>query len=533
MFLLTVCPLAAQNSVIPQVKQAKLAEGINKLNPETTISFDQSNPQMLFNAKYLQAELGRATGYPFAFTPSAAKPNESENVIQLILKKDHFDKQAQGAYKLHITPKKISIYAKDAQGVFYGIQTLRQLLPAEIHSQEVVAGKGWTVPAGTIDDEPRFQWRGFMLDSCRHMQSLDVIKKLIDRMAQYKLNVFHWHLTEDEAWRMEIKKYPKLTSIGANPGTGAEGEELNGFYTQEQMKEIVRYANERYIKVVPEFDIPGHVNALVASYPEYGCGGKPLEIGKRDMRAFSSKAGRRALCAGNEKTIPFVMDIFEEMAAIFGDNVFHIGGDERPKGIWEKCAECQAQKNKLQLKSEHHLQNWFLNEVSERLRKKGIRTIAWAEHIKGGIPKNQITQAWRGNEAVDGAKAGHQVVNSINPYLYLDYPANAAELGKHAEWMRGQRVPASKIFHYDIVPRNLTPEQQKLIIGVEAPLWTETVKMDRLDNKIFPRLITLAETAWVKHSEKDWKSFQRRFAWHQKSMQLQGITYDATDKISE
>ena len=291
---------------------------------------------------------------------------------------------------------RISITGADAQGVFYGLQSLKQMLPAAIFDQDDTAHReafsDLRIGFVKIEDVTRFKWRGFMLDSSRHIQTVEKIKQYIDLMALYKMNVFHWHLTDDEAWRAEIKKYPKLTSIGGYPGDRSKDEELNGYYTQEQMREIVAYAHERYIKVVPEFDIPGHVNALLMAYPEHGCNkGGPLKMGEPGMRSFSSAAGRRAICAGkHETTIPFIMEVFEELQTIFTDGLFHVGGDERPRGNWEKCTHCVALRNKQKLKDEHHLQNWFLNEVSERLRKRGIRTVGWAEHIQGGVPEGQI-----------------------------------------------------------------------------------------------------------------------------------------------
>ena len=420
---------------------------------------------------------------------------------------DMFENKVAGAYRLSVDQKGIRIIGADAQGVFYGLQSLKQMLPAAIFQQNYAAHReafsDLRIGFVEIEDAPRFKWRGFMLDSCRHIQTIDKIKQYIDLMALYKMNVFHWHLTEDEAWRAEIKKYPKLTSIGGYPGDRSKDEELNGYYTQEQMREIVAYAHERYIKVVPEFDIPGHVNALLMAYPEYGCNdGAPLKMGEPGMRSFSSAAGRRAICAGkHETTIPFIMEVFDELQTIFTDGLFHVGGDERPRGNWEKCTHCVALRDKLKLEDEHHLQNWFLNEVSERLRKRGIRSIAWAEHIQGGVPEGQIVQAWnKPSEALQGVRAGREVINSYNRKIYLDYPANnanAEELNKHNRRYRGRLVPARSIYTFEPVPAGLTQEERNRIIGLEAPVWTESILMDRLDKKVFPRLISVAEVGWT------------------------------------
>jgi hexosaminidase len=358
-------------------------------------------------------------------------------------------------------------------------------------------------------------------------------------MALYKMNVFHWHLTEDEAWRAEIKKYPKLTSIGGYPGDRSKDEELNGYYTQEQMREIVAYAHERYIKVVPEFDIPGHVNALLMAYPEYGCNdGAPLTMGRLGMRAFSSAAGRRAICAGrHETTIPFIMEVFAELQAIFTDGLFHIGGDERPRGSWETCTHCITLMKDLKLENEHYLQNWFLNEVSERLRKRDLRSIAWAEHLQGGVPEGQIVQAWnKASEVMQGVRAGRDVINSYNRKIYLDYPANRAdaeELNKHNRRFRRRLVSTQSIYAFEPVPGDLTQEERARVIGVEAPVWTEDILMNRLDKKVFPRLISVAEVAWTPAEKKNWESFQRRLEKHAQILEALNVAYDRSDGIVE
>lgn len=515
--------------VIPRVSQNTPLEGKFVLSNKTGIVLGQtpeeSKAQMAFNVQQLET-----------FLPAKLKSDAgagSKNTISLMIKPERFKNMKQGSYALRITPTSIKIAGADAAGVFYAIQSLKQMLPSDVFRENAGLAAELTLPCVDVMDSPRFSYRGFMLDSCRHMQTVDAIKTYLDRMALYKMNVLHWHLTEDEAWRMEIKKYPKLMSIGSKPGTGAEGEELNGYYTKKQMKEVVAYAKSRYIKVIPEFDIPGHTNALLIAYPEYSCKGEPLEMGEQGMRAFSSKAGRHAICAGKHKqTIPMIMDIFEEMQEVFPDVPLHIGGDERPKKTWENCEHCKKQMKKLRIKDVHYLQNWFLDEVSNRLAKKGIRTMAWAEHLKGGIPKNQIVQAWRQpSELPDAVKAGHQVVNSYHVKLYLDYPANTVQLEKHAPWMRGMRVSTHSIYNYEPVPSNLTEKQKKLVIGLEVPIWTETVKMDRMDTKVFPRLLAAAELAWSQKERRSWESFQLRFKKHEEILSALGIKYDKSDKV--
>ena len=529
--------------IIPRCKSLEPQEGFYPLQQQIRISITggtASEDQLKANAERFAVFLRKGAGLKVTVV-GKGKAGESE--IKLRVAPNMFEGKVVGAYCLSVDQKGIRITGADAQGVFYGLQSLKQMLPAAIFDQDDTAHReafsDLRIGFVKIEDVTRFKWRGFMLDSCRHIQTIDKIKQYIDLMALYKMNVFHWHLTDDEAWRAEIKKYPKLTSIGGYPGDRSKDEELNGYYTQEQMREIVAYAHERYIKVVPEFDIPGHVNALLMAYPEHGCNkGGPLKMGEPGMRSFSSAAGRRAICAGkHETTIPFIMEVFEELQTIFTDGLFHVGGDERPRGNWEKCTNCVALRNKQKLKDEHHLQNWFLNEVSERLRKRGIRTVGWAEHIQGGVPEGQIVQAWnKPSEALQGVRAGREVINSYNRKIYLDYPANKAdaeELNKHNRRYRSRHVSAKSIYAFEPVPAGLTLEEQARVIGVEAPVWTEDIRMDRLDMKIFPRLISVAEVAWTDEKRKNWKSFQHRFAKHAQILEVLNIGYDRSDFIIE
>ena len=529
--------------IIPRCKSQESQKGFYKLQPQIRISITggtASEDQLKANAERFAVFLRKGAGLKVTVV-GKGKAGESE--IKLRVAPNMFEGKVVGSYCLSVDQKGIRITGADAQGVFYGLQSLKQMLPAAIFDQDDTAHReafsDLRIGFVKIEDVTRFKWRGFMLDSCRHIQTIDKIKQYIDLMALYKMNVFHWHLTDDEAWRAEIKKYPKLTSIGGYPGDRSKDEELNGYYTQEQMREIVAYAHERYIKVVPEFDIPGHVNALLMAYPEHGCNkGGPLKMGEPGMRSFSSAAGRRAICAGkHETTIPFIMEVFEELQTIFTDGLFHVGGDERPRGNWEKCTHCVALRKKLKLEDEHHLQNWFLNEVSERLRKRGIRTVGWAEHIQGGVPEGQIVQAWnKPSEALQGVRAGREVINSYNRKIYLDYPANKAdaeELNKHNRRYRSRHVSAKSIYAFEPVPAGLTLEEQARVIGVEAPVWTEDIRMDRLDMKIFPRLISVAEVAWTDEKRKNWKSFQHRFAKHAQILEVLNIGYDRSDFIIE
>lgn len=529
-----IVPLYAEATIIPKVKELRSSKGVFTLQDELNIILKAEGKQLT----RLQQDIELFTqfvqnGLNIESTVSSNAPSK-KNALHIHIKPRSLKGLAKDAYQLDINTNGIFILAANNEGAYYALQSLKQLLPPSTFSAKPLSSEDIAVSAVSIKDAPRFPYRGFMLDSCRHMQPISKIKQYLDLMALYKMNVFHWHLTEDEAWRMEIKKYPKLTSVGAYPGDKTKEEELNGYYTQEQMREIVQYANARHIKVIPEFDIPGHTNALLITYPEYSCKGEPLPMGEHGLRAFSSKAGRRALCAGKHETvIPMVLDIFEEMKSVFTDGIFHIGGDERPRGNWENCQRCKAQIKKLGLKNEHYLQNWFLNEISEKLRKKGIRSMAWGEHMEGGIPKDQIVQAWlNASDLQQAVNANHQVVNSVNNHYYLDYPANDLELEKYAKWMRNSRVSTRSIYHTDPVPDNFNAKEEKLVVGIEAPVWTETILLDRLDKKVFPRLLAIAELGWTSKQGKDWTSFQKRFETHADILSALGIMYDKSDKIS-
>ncbi|MDX2511383.1 MAG: beta-N-acetylhexosaminidase, partial [Desulfobacterales bacterium] len=408
------------------------------------------------------------------------------------------------------------------RGLFYGIQTLFQLLPSECYKNETPL-KDWSLPSVKISDKPRFPWRAYMLDSCRHFQTPEFVKRYIDLLAYYKFNVFHWHLTEDEAWRIQIDKYPKLASVGGYPGT--DGQEVNGFYTKAQIRDVVAYAKSRHITVMPEFDIPGHVNAALMAYPEFSCSKKPLEMGELGMRSFSSKAGRQALCAGNDHARTFIKEVLDEIMELF-DGPIHIGGDERPKGVWEKCDACQKLKTKLGLESMADLQTWMVKDINQYLLSKGRGVHGWAEHIQGGIPEDMFVQAWRGTEAIDAIRKGHKVVNSTNGYVYLDYPASREQKKTHAKWM--PVLPIKKIYDFEPVPKEATEKQAELILGVDAPLWTEEVLQDRVDFKTFPRLLAVTEIAWTDAGLKNWPDFQDRMRGHCATMDALGITYDSS-----
>lgn len=395
-------------------------------------------------------------------------------------------------YKLTINDDGVLIRATNDAGIFYGLQSLKQLLK---HGEGIV-------PHMEIIDSPRFKWRGFMLDECRHFHGIDVVKEMLDAMAMIKLNVFHWHLTEDQGWRIEIKKYPKLTEIGSkrsftqiggwisrkNDGTPHEG-----YYTQEEIREVVQYARDRYITVVPEIEMPGHCSAAIAAYPELGCTGAKINVPTN----FGIK--KDIYCAGREHTFEFLTDVLDEVIELFPSEVIHIGGDEVPKSRWKHCDDCQRRIHDEGLEDEDALQVYFTNRISKYLESKGRRAMGWNEILDDGLAEGAIGQWWARDKkkVLAHLRNGRDFVMSRIWYAYIDY--------------RYELIPLWKSYKFDPVPKDLEEKYHEHVLGFEAPMWTEWVPdTGRLYWQTFPRLIALAEVGWTEPGEKDYKDFKGR-----------------------
>ena len=355
-------------------------------------------------------------------------------------------------YLLSIDSKNLVVKANSANGYFYAIQTLRQLMPEGFDKEGATFSK-LKLPAVTIIDKPRFQWRGMNFDCCRHFMSKDFVKRYIDLLAYHKMNILHWHLTEDQGWRIEIKKYSKLTSIGAWR-TEADGKVYGGFYTQEDIKEVVAYAAERFVNIVPEIEMPGHSVAALAAYPQLSCTGGPFSV-ETNWGVFKD-----IYCVGNDSTFTFMQDVMDEIVALFPFKYIHIGGDEAPKYRWENCPKCQARMKKEKLAHVEQLQKYFISRVAKYLETKNRRIIGWDEILEEGIPYQASVQSWRG---FDGARvaalAGVDAVVSPTSHCYFDYPVETIDL--------------QKVYSFEPIPSGLTLEQQKHIIGGECNNWTE------------------------------------------------------------
>lgn len=474
------------------------------LKSGVTVYYPAGNEKMQRNAEFLASYVKAQTGIELQV--QAGEGGKGGIVLQLGLANDNPE-----AYQLKVDANQVVISSPSEAGVFYGIQTLRKAV-------DVAEGSNVELPAVEIKDQPRFGYRGMMLDVGRHFFSIDEIKTYIDMMALHNINRFHWHLSEDQGWRIEIKKYPKLTEIGSmrketvighNSGK-YDGKPYGGFYTQEQAKEIVAYAAERYITVIPEIDLPGHMQAALAAYPELGCTGGPYEVWTQ------WGVSDNVLCAGNDQTIQFIKDVLAEIVEIFPSEYIHVGGDECPKVKWSTCPKCQARIKALGLKSdnkhtkEERLQSYVIHEAEEFLNSKGRKMIGWDETLEGGLAPNATVMSWRGEAGgIEAAKQHHDVVMTPNTYLYFDYYQSK---DTETEPMAiGGYLPIERVYSYEPMPKSLSPEEQKYIVGVQANLWTEYIPdFKQVQYMVLPRMAALSESQWCAPEKKNYEAFLQR-----------------------
>lgn len=469
------------------------------INSSTTICYEENNEKMASIAYLLADYIKEVTGETIKVGTKVGK-----NCI--VLRVDSLGLHKEG-YELKVTPDVVTLTGTTEAGVFYGCQTLHKALP-------VTNGKGIaSLPAGEVKDFPQYSYRGFMIDVCRHFFSKEYLKKLIDVMALHNINYFHWHLTEDQGWRIEIKKYPKLTEIGSYrketitaPGSGKfDGVPVGGYYTQEDVKEIVAYAAQRFITVIPEIDMPGHMLAALASYPELGCTGGPYET--------ATKFGvfKEVLCGGNPQTLQFAKDVVNEIMDIFPDAPYiHIGGDECPKAEWRKCPKCQAKIKELGLKDteehskENQLQVYFMNEVEKEIAKRGKKMLAWDEILEGNPnPETTTVMAWTGIKAsLKAARLGHPTIVCPISHLYFSNPGYNRLKGISS---------IERVYNFEPRSEKLNSEEQKNIIGVQACIWTEWTKDSlKMEWQMLPRLAALSELQWTDPSKKNLNGFLKR-----------------------
>ena len=495
-------------SVIPQPMYARADEGVFNIGKDTKIVIDNPSEEMLRIAAFLNEKLSKAAG--FELEVISGDPMPKENFIAFL-----DAGMPTENYVINVRPQNIIVDYGDGAGAFYALQTLFQLLPVEIYSQELQKKTDWVVPCCNIEDKPRFQYRGMHLDVCLHYFDFEFLKKYIDIMAAHKVNRFHWHLTEDQGWRLEIKKYPLLTEkgqwrketvIGSLASGVYDGTPHGGYYTQEQVKELVKYAAERYVTIIPEIELPGHALAAIACYPELSCG---LE----DHYETATKWGvfKQVYCP-KESTFKFLEDVFDEVFELFPSEVVHIGGDECPKASWKVCPHCQALIKKLGLKDEYELQSYFVTRMEKYINSKGRQIIGWDEILQGGLAPNAKVMSWLGEEGgIKAAQQHHEVVMSPHQKYYLDY----WQADPYSEPLAmGGPTTLRMMYDYNPVPEVLTPEQQKYIIGVEGCVWTEYMATpERVEYMAWPRMCAIAETGWTR-KDKDWDGFTRRLEKH-------------------
>ena len=495
--------------LIPYPQQLQMGDGQFVFNEHTQIVFDQNNAALKNTALYLQHFLQEATHLPFTFSPKIAPET---NFIYLGIAKqigsNFLDKEHIGpeAYQLIIKKNSISITGNSIAGVFYGFQTIRQLLPTAIENKGLVKSlNAWTLPCLNIFDYPKFTWRGLNLDCCRHFMDKAFILHYLDVLAYYKMNKFHWHLTEDQAWRIEIKKYPKLTSVGAYRKE-KEGNIYGGFYSQEDIKEVVAYAQKLNIEVIPEIELPGHSMAAIAAYPMLSCTKEQLAV------ATTWGVFKDIYCAGNDSTFYFLQDVLTEVFALFPSKYIHIGGDEAPKYRWENCNACKLRMQKEQLKDAHELQSYFIKRIEKFANANGKQIIGWDEILEGGLAPNATVQSWRGVEgAINAANSHHNAIVSPTSHCYFDYSLKSIDL--------------AKVYSFNPIPAGILAENEKYILGGECNMWTEKAPQSLVDAKVFPRMLALSEVLWTSPVQRDFNAFNDKVIAHYPRLTALGVNY--------
>ena len=524
----------AEYDVIPLPKEVKVdSANVFVLKNGMGVSFDASSEEIFRNVVFLRQWVEETTGISLKLTPTDKKA-----AIRLSLDyketKDEAEaeltEQQKEAYRIKVDKKGISIMARQPIGLFRAIQTLRKSLPVMKNADMV------ELPYVEIFDEPRFEYRGVLLDCGRHYFSIEFIKKFLDVMALHGSNQFHWHLTEDQGWRFEVKAYPSLAPLGSvraetviGPGNSGvyDGTPYGGYYTQEECREVVRYAAERYINVVPEIDLPGHMQSALHVFPHLGCTGGPYPV-----RTYWG-VSREVLCGGNPETMTFLKTVLGELCDVFPSKYIHIGGDECPKHRWQKCPTCQAKIKELGLKNdgkhtpENQLQSYINREVETFMKERGRAIIGWDEILEGGLSGESIIMSWRGIKGgIAAARQGHRVIMSPNVYSYIDHP-QLKDLGKQPRTTDSYIVSASKIYSFEpLIPDSLTNEQQRLILGPQVNLWTEHVAYPQhAFYQLLPRLGASCEVQWCNPEQKNFDYFKKRLPRLKKLYDLLGVNY--------
>lgn len=490
--------ITADYNVVPLPNSVTMTGGEPfELTPSTTVAYPEGNKDMERNAQFLARYVNDATRMTLSVVPGKAKKG-----IRLVL-----DKKVSGgeAYTIMVDKKGVTIAGSTPKGVFYGVQTLRKSLP-------VGAATVVRLPSVKISDSPRFVHRGMMLDCSRHFFPLEFVKRYIDLIAMHNMNVFHWHLSDDQGWRIEIKKYPELTIKGSRRSGTVIGYNTalddsipyGGYYTQEQAREIVEYARQRYVTVIPEIDMPGHMLAALATYPELGCTGGPYEVGHR------WGIYKDVLCVGNDKIYDFCEGVLDEIMQIFPSKLIHIGGDETPTEVWEKCPKCikRAEDNNMTVKQ---VQSYFTSRIEKYVNSRGRRIIGWDEILGGDISQSAVIQSWRDTKhGRIAAEAGHDVIMSPTSHCYFDYSQADEKNSKYEPTLCGGYIPVEKVYAFEPCDENLSESSRPHILGVQANIWAEYLLYpNQVEYQALPRMAALAEVQWTS-GKKDYQAFLKR-----------------------
>ena len=512
--------------VIPKPVTVQPKPGFFAFAPSTVISI---NSHAFDTAQLLADILAPALGRKLPIVLSAPPSDCIELKIDRSL-----SRLGEEGYRLAISPACVELIAKAPGGLFCGLQTLRQLLPTPIFSPTLVTDVHWEIPCGIIEDRPRFPWRGLMLDCSRHFMPIEFIYKWIDLLAIHKMNIFHWHLTDDQGWRIEIKKYPKLTEIGAWRKNTLIGHALSkethtyddvphgGFYTQTQIKSVVKYAAVRNITVVPEIELPGHSQAAIAAYPFLGNTGQQIEV-------WNSWGINPNILNVEESTIQFYQEVLTEVMELFPSQYIHIGGDEAIKDQWQASERAQARIAELKLKDEHELQSWFIRRMDEFLTRNGRKLIGWDEILEGGLAPNAMVMSWRGEEGgIAAANAGHDVVMAPQKQVYFDH-YQTKNIDKEPLAIGGC-TPVEQVYQYEPVPAGLDVSAAQHVRGAQGQLWTEYVlNPSHAEYMVYPRACALAEVVWSAQEPRDFSTFLPRLKLHLERLKLMGVNFHPLD----
>jgi hexosaminidase len=522
-------------TIVPRPVELQMHSGNITVNKSTVIIAGQS---ALHEAGMLNVYLKQLYGFSLPIQTKLKDENNQSAIILELTKST----ERKDAYQLEVGPKKIMITSAGNEGLFYGVQTLLQLFPDQVLENQ---NGTYEIPQLSVKDYPRFQYRGMHLDVGRHFFGVEFIKKYLDYLAYHKYNNFHWHLTEDQGWRIEIKRYPRLTSVGAFrngtiighfPGTGNDNTREGGFYTQQQVREIVKYAQDRFITIIPEIEMPGHASAAIAAYPELSCFPKESTMISAKTAWSGPRTGKQVqqtwgvfddVFNPSEYTFKFLENVLDELMQLFPSKYIHIGGDECPKTNWKRSAFCQKLIKDKNLKDEHGLQSYFIQRIEKYLNSKGRNIIGWDEILEGGLAPNATVMSWRGEAGgIAAAKEKHDVIMTPTTYCYLDYAQN-----KNTDSVTiGGFLPLDKVYNYEPFPKELTADEAKYILGAQGNVWTEYMSNPKkVEYMVFPRMTALSEVLWSPKESKDWNSFSASLPAIYKRYEVWGANYCNTN----